>query len=206
MELTTTAFADMGIIPADLAFCAIDPVHHAALSANRNPDLAWRGVPAATKSLALLCHDPDVPSRGDDVNQEGRVVAASLPRVDFFHWALIDLPPDTPAIGRGEFSEASRRAASRVRRRRAARGRESTITRTGLPATRTWPATTSAMTDRARPGTTNGRIGTCSRCTRSTCRGWASMECSAAPTCGPRWRGTSSRRRPSPDAIRSIRR
>ena len=105
MELTTTAFADMGIIPADLAFCAIDPVNHVALSTNRNPDLAWRGVPAATKSLALLCHDPDVPSRGDDVNQEGRVVAASLPRVDFFHWALIDLPADTPAIGRGEFSD-----------------------------------------------------------------------------------------------------
>ena len=30
---------------------------------------------------------------------------ASLPRVDFFHWVLIDLPPDTPPIERGEFSD-----------------------------------------------------------------------------------------------------
>jgi hypothetical protein len=105
MELTTTAFADMGTIPAEFAFCGVDPIIHATFSANRNPDFAWRGVPAGARSLALLCHDPDVPSRGDDVNKEGRTVPASLPRVDFFHWVLIDLPPDTPAIARGEFSE-----------------------------------------------------------------------------------------------------
>lgn len=105
MELSTTAFADMGVIPAEFAFCAPDPKSHVRLSSNRNPDFAWRGLPAGTRSLALLCHDPDVPSRGDDVNQEGRVVPATLPRVDFFHWVLVDLPADTPAITRGEFSE-----------------------------------------------------------------------------------------------------
>jgi Raf kinase inhibitor-like YbhB/YbcL family protein len=104
MELVTTAFADGGAIPAEFAFGAIDPAQHVALSANRNPDFSWRGVPAAAKSLALICHDPDVPSRGDDVNKEGRIVPASLPRVDFFHWVLVDLPPDSPAIVRGEFS------------------------------------------------------------------------------------------------------
>ena len=105
MELTTTAFPDRGVIPPEFAFCAMDPVTHVKLSANRNPDFAWRGLPAGTRSLALICHDPDVPSRGDDVNQEGRTVPAALPRVDFHHWVLIDLPPDTPAIARGEFSE-----------------------------------------------------------------------------------------------------
>jgi phosphatidylethanolamine-binding protein (PEBP) family uncharacterized protein len=105
MDLSTTAFANMGVIPAEFAFCAIDAATHVKLSANRNPDFRWTGLHAATKSLALLCHDPDVPSRGDDVNQEGRVVPASLPRVDFFHWVLIDLPADAPPIARGEFSE-----------------------------------------------------------------------------------------------------
>ena len=75
------------------------------LSANRNPDLAWSGLPAGTKSLVLLCHDPDVPSRGDDVNKEGRTVSASLARVDFFHWVLVDLPADAAPIERGEFSD-----------------------------------------------------------------------------------------------------
>jgi len=104
MRITSTAFADGGRIPADLAFCAPDPATHARLAENMNPDLRWSDVPAGTKSLALICHDADVPSRGDDVNKEGRTVPASLPRVDFFHWVLVDLPPDSAPIARGEFS------------------------------------------------------------------------------------------------------
>jgi hypothetical protein len=105
MELLTSAFANNGVVPAEFAFCGMDAVAHVKLSANRNPDFRWAGVPAGTKSLALLCHDPDVPSRGDDVNKEGRTVPASLARVDFFHWVIVDLPPDSPAIARGEFSD-----------------------------------------------------------------------------------------------------
>ncbi|MEP7275531.1 MAG: YbhB/YbcL family Raf kinase inhibitor-like protein [Betaproteobacteria bacterium] len=101
MRLTTTAFADMAPIPGEFAFAVIDPVAHVRPSANRNPDFAWHDVPAGTRSLALLCHDPDVPSSGDDVNREGCVVPASLPRVDFFHWVLVDLAPTAAGIARG---------------------------------------------------------------------------------------------------------
>jgi Raf kinase inhibitor-like YbhB/YbcL family protein len=105
MKLHTTAFADGALIPAEFAFGAPDAATHVRLSTNRNPDFSWSDLPAATASLALICHDPDVPSRGDDVNQEGRVVPASLPRVDFFHWVLIDLPPSTSPIAVGEFAD-----------------------------------------------------------------------------------------------------
>jgi Raf kinase inhibitor-like YbhB/YbcL family protein len=104
MKLTSTAFADGGPIPGQVAFCVMDPSAHVKLSENLNPDLRWSELPAGTKSLALICHDPDVPSRPDDVNQEGRTVPSSLPRVEFFHWTLIDLPPDGAPIVRGEFS------------------------------------------------------------------------------------------------------
>jgi Raf kinase inhibitor-like YbhB/YbcL family protein len=104
MRLTTSAFADMAPIPPEFAFGRIDPKSHVALSSNHNPDLRWIGAPAGTKSFALICHDPDVPSRGDDVNQEGRKVPASLPRVDFFHWVLIDLPPAVTSIAAGSHS------------------------------------------------------------------------------------------------------
>lgn len=105
MKLVTTAFADGGFIPAEFAFGRIDAASHVALSQNRNPDFAWTDVPAAARSFALLCVDPDVPSRGDDVNQEGREVPASLARVDFFHWVLVDLPAQRRSIARGEFAD-----------------------------------------------------------------------------------------------------
>jgi Raf kinase inhibitor-like YbhB/YbcL family protein len=105
MKLTTTAFADGGAIPAEFAFCTPDAKRHVALSANRNPDLAWSGAPVGTRSFAVTCIDPDVPSRGDDVNQEGRTVPASLPRVPFAHWVLVDLAPSTLSIARGAHSD-----------------------------------------------------------------------------------------------------
>lgn len=105
MKLQTTAFADNGVIPGECAFAVIDPATHVRLSGNRNPDLSWSDAPAGTRTFALVCHDPDVPSRGDDVNKEGRVVSASLPRVDFFHWALIDIPASTASIARGSHSD-----------------------------------------------------------------------------------------------------
>ncbi len=103
MRLTSKSFADLKPIPVEFAFCAPDPATHARLSQNVNPELTWSEVPAGTKSFALLCVDPDVPSRGDDVNQEGRTVPASLPRVDFFHWVLVDIPATRTAIAAGEF-------------------------------------------------------------------------------------------------------
>lgn len=106
MKLTSTCFTDNGPIPAECAFCAPDAVSHVTLSKNLNPDLAWTGLPPGTKSLVIICVDPDVPSRGDDVNKEGRAVRADLPRVDFYHWVLTDLPADTPPIAKGEFASS----------------------------------------------------------------------------------------------------
>ena len=105
MKLTSTSFSDGQRIPGDFAFCTPDPAHHVCLGRNSNPHLAWSDVPPGTQSFVLICHDPDVPSKGDDVNQEGRTVPATLPRVDFFHWVLVDLPADRREIQAGEFSK-----------------------------------------------------------------------------------------------------
>ncbi|MDR0672777.1 MAG: YbhB/YbcL family Raf kinase inhibitor-like protein [Zoogloeaceae bacterium] len=104
MKLSSLSFAEGGPIPGEFAFAVPDAANHVTLSQNRNPHLSWRDAPEATKGFALICHDPDAPSQGDDVNQEGRTVAADLSRVEFIHWVLIDLPFDLREIAAGAFS------------------------------------------------------------------------------------------------------
>ena len=104
MKLWSNSWADTAPIPSRYAAGRLDGADGVGFSDNLNPHLAWSGVPEGMKSFALICHDPDVPSRGDDVNQPDREVPAELPRVDFFHWLLIDLPPGLSGIAEGEFS------------------------------------------------------------------------------------------------------
>ena len=104
MKLTTRSFQNDGTIPASFAFAQKDPVNHFALSENKNPHLSWTDIPEGTKSFVLVCHDPDVPSKPDDVNQEGREVPADLPRVPFYHWLLWNIPQTVSEIAEGSHS------------------------------------------------------------------------------------------------------
>jgi len=105
MEIWSSDFSEGEPIPGEFAFCLPDPVTHARLAPNRNPHLAWSGIPEGTESLAIVIHDRDVPTKPDDVNQEDREVPADLPRADFFHWTLIDITPETTEIERGAFAD-----------------------------------------------------------------------------------------------------
>jgi phosphatidylethanolamine-binding protein (PEBP) family uncharacterized protein len=92
MKFWSDSWTNGDRIPERFAAGKPDGQGGATFSDNLNPHLAWSEVPAGAQSLVLICHDFDVPSRGDDVNQPGREVPADLPRVDFFHWVLVDLP------------------------------------------------------------------------------------------------------------------
>jgi Raf kinase inhibitor-like YbhB/YbcL family protein len=106
MQLRSNTFENGAPIPGRCAFCVVDPATHVTFSANRNPHIAWSGAPAGTRSFAVVCVDPDVPSSGENVNREGVTVPAALPRVDFYHWILADIPPSTTEIAEGAHSEA----------------------------------------------------------------------------------------------------
>ena len=73
LHLTATSFADGQPIPR----------RHAFDDQDLSPALQWSGVPPATKSLALICDDPDA-SVGTWV-----------------HWVIYDLPPTTPGLDEG---------------------------------------------------------------------------------------------------------
>ncbi|MDO1529675.1 YbhB/YbcL family Raf kinase inhibitor-like protein [Fulvimonas sp. R45] len=103
MQLLSDNFSNGRPVPPGNAFGR--PGHPVALSDNRSPHLAWTGAPPATRSFVLTCIDPDVPSRGDDVNQEGRTVPADLPRVEFAHWLMANIPAECGELAEGACGE-----------------------------------------------------------------------------------------------------
>jgi Raf kinase inhibitor-like YbhB/YbcL family protein len=66
IKLTSTAFKNGEMIPRKYTCDGPDV----------SPHLAWAGIPAGTKSLVLVCDDPDAP------------------RGAWVHWVIFNLPPD----------------------------------------------------------------------------------------------------------------
>lgn len=69
LALTSTAFTHNGPIPR-LYTCQGKDV---------SPALAWSGLPAGTKSLALIVDDPDAPD-------------PKAPKMTWVHWVLYNIP------------------------------------------------------------------------------------------------------------------
>ncbi len=55
------------------------PAVHTCEGKDQSPALAWSGVPAQAKSLALIVDDPDAPD-------------PKAPRMTWVHWVLYDIP------------------------------------------------------------------------------------------------------------------
>jgi Raf kinase inhibitor-like YbhB/YbcL family protein len=53
-----------------------------------SPPLSWSGVPAGSKSLALIVDDPDAPD-------------PKAPKMTWVHWVLYDLPPSATGLPEG---------------------------------------------------------------------------------------------------------
>ncbi len=101
LNVTIDGISNDRPIPEKFAFCVPCAENHVRMSTNISPAIDWSGAPENTKSFTIICVDPDVPSKPDDVNQEGRTIPADLPRVDFYHWILIDIDGRTTGIAEG---------------------------------------------------------------------------------------------------------
>jgi len=104
LTVTIDAWPNGEAIPEEFAFCVPAEEGHVAMGRNRSPGIHWSGAPAGTRSYAIICHDPDVPSKPDNVNKEGMTVPADLPRIDFYHWVLVDIPAASTELVAGEDS------------------------------------------------------------------------------------------------------
>lgn len=106
MKIKIDSWTNGASIPEKFAFGKIPTEGRFALSSNVNPAIEWSEAPDSTKSYAIICHDPDVPSSGEDVNQEGKTVPSDLPRVNFYHWVLVNISAHTTQIAEGEDSSS----------------------------------------------------------------------------------------------------
>ena len=106
MKLWSDSWTNGDRIPARYAAGRLGGAGAVAFGDNRNPHLAWSELPEGTRSMALICHDFDAPIAGADLRHGAGELAADLPRRDFFHWVLIDLPPQPTVIAEGEYSAA----------------------------------------------------------------------------------------------------
>ncbi len=100
MELTSKTLRAGEPIPAAHAMGVPGPTGPVP-GPNRSPHLAWSKAPAGTLSFALICVDVDVPSKADDVNKSDRTVPYDLPRTDFYHWVLVDIPKSLNELAEG---------------------------------------------------------------------------------------------------------
>jgi Raf kinase inhibitor-like YbhB/YbcL family protein len=105
MQVTSESFTQGGAIPARCAFGKPGSDGPLAWSDNLNPQLSWSGAPAGTKSYAIICVDSDVPTVFDHVNQAGHVLAADMPRQNFIHWLIANIPAGVTALAEGSCSQ-----------------------------------------------------------------------------------------------------
>lgn len=105
MRIYSSDFGDMGRLPPSCTFGTFE-LGRFRFRENHNPHLAWTDVPAAARSLALICDDLDAA----DVDQESWA-SGSLPkdiRVRVLcHWVLVDLPANLREFGKGEMSDGA---------------------------------------------------------------------------------------------------
>jgi Raf kinase inhibitor-like YbhB/YbcL family protein len=75
LELRSSSFTNLGGIPS----------RHTCDGENTSPALAWSGLPAETKSLALIVDDPDAPD-------------PKAPKLVYVHWVLYNIPPTASGL------------------------------------------------------------------------------------------------------------
>jgi len=88
-----------GNLPQSSAFCL--PKNLAAKLQDKSPEITWSSGPARTKSYALLMVDPDVPADLSLMNKPGVTIPADAPRMNIYHWVLIDIPADFRTLPEG---------------------------------------------------------------------------------------------------------
>jgi len=105
LDLTVEGISEGQRIPEEFAFGIRTADTPFTFGPNISPATSWSAGPESTKSYAVIMHDRSVPTVFDDANQEGQTIPASLARMDFMHWILVDIPASTTSLPKGAESD-----------------------------------------------------------------------------------------------------
>jgi Raf kinase inhibitor-like YbhB/YbcL family protein len=107
LKVSVDSFKNGQMIPSKYAFCVPAAQGHTAGGPNISPRISWSKGPAGTKSYAIILHDTDSPAeQREKMNKEGETLTSAVPRRDFFHWVLVDIPPTVRSLAEGADSNA----------------------------------------------------------------------------------------------------
>jgi Raf kinase inhibitor-like YbhB/YbcL family protein len=106
LDVTVDGLDDGGRISRDFAFGVPTDDELFTFGPNISPAISWSAGPEGTKSYAVIMHDASVPTVFDDANQEGKTIPADLPRMDFYHWILVDVSAEITSIAKGAESNS----------------------------------------------------------------------------------------------------
>ncbi len=89
-----------GNLPVSSAFCM--PKGSGLKPQDESPGLDWSAGPPGTKSYVVMMIDPDVTTNLSLMNKPGVTIPAGSPRMDIYHWELIDIPAEVHRLAPGD--------------------------------------------------------------------------------------------------------
>jgi Raf kinase inhibitor-like YbhB/YbcL family protein len=92
-----------GYLPVSAAFCM--PKGSGLAPGDRSPGVDWSAGPAGTQSYVVIMIDPDVPANLALMNKPGVVIPVGAPRMNIYHWVLIDIPAGVQRLAPGDDSD-----------------------------------------------------------------------------------------------------
>src|SRR6185295_2400234 len=106
LKVSVDSFKNGQTIPNKYAFCVPAAQGHTAAGPNMSPSISWSKGPAGTKSYAVIVHDTEAPAeQREKMNKEGMTLTSSVPRRNFFHMVLVDIPANVTSLPESAQSE-----------------------------------------------------------------------------------------------------
>ena len=107
LKVSVDSFKNGGMMDNKFAFCVPSAQGHTTGGPNLSPSISWSKGPRGTKSYAIILYDTDSPAeQREKMNKEGVTLTADVPRRNFYHWVLVDIPGTVTSLKEGADSNA----------------------------------------------------------------------------------------------------